>query len=760
VNDKVTPENSLRSVRSQTVSYAQRRLRARLWESDRTKWRLLRRLLRGPRCLIDLTAYGLGRLLPVAKLSSFLERWARKHSALVRRLTIVPLQFFDKVSGRDSDAWAQRLAVFLISAPVINRLAVPLLWRLLARVAMVQLMLGYVGKADYTARLLNWLYRPYVKSRDHLACEVYCETMYRAGRLSRLCREFPKFENTKNIYVNRAAGIAHMSLGNAEIARRFFEGAFTENPHSYLEPRLIGRTYLLTGDYQMAAQLFSKSVENAPNTVMAHENYAGRYDIGTYVPPKWELENSGELLIYDNLGQMAEELVLKGSLQEGIDLYQKRSDYQQEIGRGFELPITLKRQVLQCFPDMDCRKPTKLLSYEWVVQFGHIGLLDSIVKMRQLGMLEDANYVLLAPANKVANQTYLSLWEEHYFIVRDTSLVDELFPYQRYLGVGFMVYRQRDGEVVYWTKAAAAAQRAWAERELPPILSLSSKQIEVGRVALDRLLTQSGNAPLPEGGWFVGLHVREGGFHGDAEGTGNAHRNARIEDYLEAVKEITAAGGWVVRLGDKSMSPFPEMERVIDYALSSEKSEAMDLFLLSQARFVIGTTSGLTTCAISFGAEMALANCISNDWQLWSDKTQFILRPLIDETSGKLVSLDKTYSTPIQGYMVNVELMKSKRLSPRANSSEEIRQLIVEKLDRLQTEKERKYVDSSPPKEISQFRKSIANNPLMFGAANPSPAFIANNPDLLSDGEGANWRVNLDLEMKLLGCAVSKEKQA
>ena len=85
--------------------------------------------------------------------------------------------------------------------------------------------------------------------------------------------------------------------------------------------------------------------------------------------------------------------------------------------------------------------------------------------------------------------------------------------------------------------------------------------------------------------WFVCLHVRESGYRGDS----SINRNSSIENYFKAIKAISDAGGWVVRIGDATMAPLPEMDRVVDYVHTGFKSEAMDLYLISQCLFFLGT---------------------------------------------------------------------------------------------------------------------------------------------------------------------------
>lgn len=113
---------------------------------------------------------------------------------------------------------------------------------------------------------------------------------------------------------------------------------------------------------------------------------------------------------------------------------------------------------------------------------------------------------------------------------------------------------------------------------------------------------------IPLDNWFVCLHVREPGFHENEQWTKDI-RNASIGNYIEAIRVITGAGGWVVRLGDATMIPLPKMERVIDYAHSSWKSELMDMYLINQCRFYLGSDSGLLSVAMLFNKPTIFANC-------------------------------------------------------------------------------------------------------------------------------------------------------
>jgi len=106
--------------------------------------------------------------------------------------------------------------------------------------------------------------------------------------------------------------------------------------------------------------------------------------------------------------------------------------------------------------------------------------------------------------------------------------------------------------------------------------------------------------------WFVCLHVRESGFRNDAGK--REYRNANIEKYIPAIKEITRLGGIVVRLGDKTMKPLPPMDNVIDYPFTDSKSDLMDIYLIKHCRFYISAPSGIYDTAALFGKKILMIN--------------------------------------------------------------------------------------------------------------------------------------------------------
>ncbi len=585
----------------------------------------------------------------------------------------------------------------------------------------IQLASGQTERALKLARTLNLMSRYAVRGRLRPACHIYFEALFRTMRFDKIVNEVPVPEIIEDHYLNHEVGVAHLYALNAETSIYFLQRAIAINNSSHIDHRMLGRALLLQRQTGRAAAAFQRSVALAPRTVMAHQNYAGRYDVATYEPKPFELARAGELLVYDNLGQFAEDLFLQGRFHESFRSYQRMLDYQKTLAPRGALPRALVDRVAALDQTFDRDLPIRLLPYEWVVQFGHIGLLDIYRKMAKLGMYPAANYVVLAPKDKVANTELLAYFDPHFTIVRDTALVDDLFPYQRYIGDNFMAYPADAGEAEPWTRAGARAQIAWAKDNRPPLLTLKPDDDAMGRERLAAL-------GVPDGAWYVGLHVREGGFYQEASSGMSTHRNASIEDYFPAIAEITSHGGFVIRLGDKSMRPLTPMPGVIDYAVSAQKSSAMDIFLLATSRFVIGTTSGLTTACLAFGRPMLLVNCISNDWQLWTEQTDFIPKRLRDRRTGRYLTLGETYQQPVQGYLINNVVTNRRGYVIEPNTADEIAEAVRYKLDRLDRGLSRP--DAAAAALIS-YGREMASNPMMFGAAVPVIPFLERHASTL-----------------------------
>ncbi len=220
-----------------------------------------------------------------------------------------------------------------------------------------------------------------------------------------------------------------------------------------------------------------------------------------------------------------------------------------------------------------------------------------------------------------------------------------------------------------WDRVEAMEWQQQMESYRPPSL-----RTEVALSCWEKL-SQFGLGPDD---WFVCWHVRESGFKNDAGR--RDYRNASINKCIEGIEEITKRGGWVIRLGDESMSPLPDMSRVVDYPFSAFKSEEMDLFLVSHCQLYVGAISGPMELAILFSRQMLILNMY--DWSCG-----VLIR------SGDRGLLKHVYSRDKQRYLSLKELVDAGRdllytwgsVSSRyefvENSPAEIKAAVIESLD-------------------------------------------------------------------------------
>jgi len=181
---------------------------------------------------------------------------------------------------------------------------------------------------------------------------------------------------------------------------------------------------------------------------------------------------------------------------------------------------------------------------------------------------------------------------------------------------------------------------------------------------------------LPEEAWFVCVHVRESGFHNDTM----AERNASILNYVEAINEVTSRGGWVVRLGDPTMTRLPPMERVIDYPFTLSRSPLMDLYLISECRAYIGMQSGILDIASLFQRPIILTNMASWLYPLTAKIGDMgVLKHVYSKSKRRFLSVREWMSEPFAAVSF-FALGEDYELCE--NDPEELRQVVREYLDR------------------------------------------------------------------------------
>ncbi|SDT94504.1 putative glycosyltransferase, TIGR04372 family [Verrucomicrobium sp. GAS474] len=356
-----------------------------------------------------------------------------------------------------------------------------------------------------------------------------------------------------------------------------------------------------------------------------------------------------------------------------------------------------------------------ILDHDWTVRIGHIAHIDIFVKAKILGLLPEKTLeIVIEPEAPVANKELLRYWEKYLPMHVHTEEAREFYSKYRLLKKKLGRLELTNGEADTPFFLCGKMEREWLAKGHPPLLTLSSEHESTGR----DYLAKSG---LKSSDWYVALHVREGGFHGD--GKGRDARNSNIETYIKAIKKITEMGGWVIRLGDPLMKPLPRMERVIDYAFSPDKSQALDVFLPVKSRFFLCTNSGPCCVAAIFGTPILVTNCYPLTVRPWYACCTYMPK-LMTKLSGGHVPLSEMIRPPL-AYLENTATLQELGIQLIDNTEDEILDAVLEMLDPSSVRQD--------PDLQRRFNEQIDPNGY-FGLEKVSTAFLERHRLLVKNG--------------------------
>jgi putative glycosyltransferase (TIGR04372 family) len=137
----------------------------------------------------------------------------------------------------------------------------------------------------------------------------------------------------------------------------------------------------------------------------------------------------------------------------------------------------------------------------------------------------------------------------------------------------------------------------------PKRFSLTSDEIRNG-LALQKRMGISSGAKI------VVLHNREAGYL--PQYAYHSFRDAHIENFIPAIEYLTSCGYWVIRVGDPSMTPLPDIAHFIDLPFCPERTEFADIWFSATCTFFLGGTSGPMLIPFVFGRPRVLVNVITD----------------------------------------------------------------------------------------------------------------------------------------------------
>ena len=340
----------------------------------------------------------------------------------------------------------------------------------------------------------------------------------------------------------------------------------------------------------------------------------------------------------------------------------------------FELQEYQARLASVGYPNIRVLEPY----FHILIGIGSTVHLDAYIKAGILELRPPSRIVILHEPwlmRYAVNPCMLNYWRKYIDIVDDPAELRVLRPLRTSLGFNVTGPMHCGNKTIPWGHSAAVyVQEQWDRQARPPLLHLTNEHRMRGMQVLKSI-------GLQENAWFSVLHVREGKF-GEHRMT-EPYRDADPTTYFEAITAITNRGGWVIRIGDASMTPLPMMDNVWDYATSNLKCDWMDVFLCAAARFMIGTSSGPATISRTFGVPIAMTNYLPSAALYLAMRDLFLPKLLREKASGNMVSFEDQMSLPLSACVSDGMYKNLYGIEIISNTPQEIRELVEQMMDTL-----------------------------------------------------------------------------
>jgi putative glycosyltransferase (TIGR04372 family) len=374
-------------------------------------------------------------------------------------------------------------------------------------------------------------------------------------------------------------------------------------------------------------------------------------------------------------------------------------------------------RIIQGFAYVDPRQ--QLFNAFWTSHVGHTALLGVHVKRNLLEGEPLRKLVLARPRGETpGNRRLVDYWQK-YLTVIDYRMAEDTSPDVLYGSKYLFLEERPDGSETYFWQAYAEISQAWERSGGGALLELDSEDRQDGRSRL-------ADMGVPQDAWFVCLHVRSMGFKSFHEQL-QFPLNADIRSYDAAIDAIVERGGWVVRMGDPSMPQLAPRQGVVDYAHSYQKADWMDLFLCASCRFFIGTSSGLGYVPNLFGVPGVFTNWFPTGTRPLNSADLYIPKLHWYEAQAELAPFDESLAPPL-GHVHAAPALRELGVSIRDNSAEDVRDVVLEMLDRLDGKAE--YTDAD--RALQQRFGAVAEASRCFGNARIGRDFLRKHRELLA----------------------------
>lgn len=203
-------------------------------------------------------------------------------------------------------------------------------------------------------------------------------------------------------------------------------------------------------------------------------------------------------------------------------------------------------------------------------------------------------------------------------------------------------------------------------------VSFKANEIEEGK---KRLVEIGVNPDKP----YVCLIVRDGGHYksrGEIETAGYEFLNFDINNFSGVAEALIESGFQVIRMGSGSERPFTSKpDGVIDYALSINRSEFLDVFIAATCEFAVSTQTGPDAVCMLFRRPVLYVD-ITRYCQFFFGSKIATWSPVRLQKNGKILNLSEVADSEIAWFKDPNSFSKN-GISQQKSSNNELRELVL-----------------------------------------------------------------------------------
>ena len=212
--------------------------------------------------------------------------------------------------------------------------------------------------------------------------------------------------------------------------------------------------------------------------------------------------------------------------------------------------------------------------------------------------------------------------------------------------------------------------------------SLNSSEIHRGQVVQKAF-------GIPDNAKIVTLHVRDGAYFDYC--SSDSYRNSNILNYYPAIKYLISNGYYIVRIGDKKMTPIHVFgPNFVDAPFHEAYSDIVEPYFIGRSIFHIGTPSGPSGLASTFGVPTLFTNhnIIGHNSSYYKDLLLF--RKYFSHMLNRFLTYEEILASPALDFCRTRHFVEA-GIELVENSAEEILAGAIEMIRRL----EGSYPDTS-----------------------------------------------------------------